>query len=618
MQTLILQVLFGGVLLGGIYACMAVGFSIAWGVTGIINLAYGAMAMAGAYIAWLIVGRSGMDPFLVAPIAALCLFACGYVLQRSVLNRVVASSLFMTLILSFGLNMVMVNALLALFSADFRSIPAGHLHGALLVLGVRLPWARVAVFAAAVGCVAALGLFLTRTRSGQAIVATAQNPRAALVLGIDPRHTYALAFGISAGLAGAAGTLMGILYPFAPMSGESITMKAFVIVVLGGLGSIRGALAGGFLLGIVENAASAVAPGFRDAAGFLVLLAVLLLRPAGLLGKGEAAEGPQFPAALPGPTVPTAWAAPALIVVGAALMAMPMLLNPYWMRVASTVFKYAALAQGLNIIAGYTGYAAFGKVVFFGLGAYGTAAVTLLAPGLPIWAAILSGCLACPLVALLVGPALLRLRGHTFAIATLGLNLAVRELVSNVDALGGGGGLSMPLTPWTPAESERVFYWLFLALMLGATLVVWLFARSRLGLACRAVRDDEAKAVAMGLPTASAKLAAWAISATIAGLVGSIDAWWITFIDPNSSFDMGLAVESFVILLLGGAGTLAGPLVGSVFVELTGTLTWSHLLKWHLGLMGFLVMAAVLLVPTGWADALRRLRARRSARWVGQ
>jgi branched-chain amino acid transport system permease protein len=611
---LILQILLNGVLLGGVYACMAVGFSIAWGVTGIINLAYGAMAMAGAYIAWFAAGHSGIDPLLLAPVSALCLFGAGYGLQRSVLNRVVASSLFMTLILSFGLNMVLVNVLLGLFSADFRSIPFEYARGTLVLAGLRLPRVRVVVFVAAVGCVAALGLLLTRTRSGQAIMATAQNPQAALVLGLDPRHTYALAFGISTGLAGVAGTLMGILYPFAPMSGESITMKAFVIVILGGLGSIRGALAGGIFLGIVENAASAVAPGFRDAAGFLVLLAVLLLRPAGLLGKAAAVEGPQFPAALPGPRIATVKVVTAVGISAAVLSILPLWLNPYWLRVVSTVFKYAALAQGLNIIAGYTGYAAFGNVVFFGLGAYGTAAIVLLLPGIPIWAAMLAGCLVCPLAALLVGPSLLRLRGHTFAIATLGLNLAVRELVSNVDSLGGGSGLSMPLTPWTPLQSAKIFYFVFLALMAGATGLVWLFARSRLGLVCRAIRDDEAKAVAMGLPTKGAKLSAWTISATITGLVGSIDAWWITFIDPTSSFDMGLAVESFVILLLGGAGTLFGPLVGAAFVEITGTLTWSHLLKWHLGVMGLLVMLAVLLVPTGWADALRRLRTRRPVR----
>lgn len=617
MITLILTIVFGGLLLGGVYACLAVGFSIAWGVTGIINLAHGAMALAGAYIVLIALRQSGVDPLLLTPLAGICLFIAGYALQRGLLNRVVNRSLFMTLILTFGLNMVLVNTLLWLFSANFQTLPTAAARYAVVLGGVRLPYARIAVLAAALlGC-GVVGLFLSRSRTGQAIVATAQNPRAAIVLGIDPSHIYGVAMGIGAGLAGMAGGLMGVLYPFSPFSGESMTMKAFVIVMLGGIGRIRGALVGGIVLGLVENTTSAIIPGYRDAVGFLVLLLVLVLRPKGLLGRQGDAGGPQFPTPRPTWRRPSpGWAViakPAALAAAAALLlALTLVLDPYWLHVLATVFKFAALAQGLNIIAGYTGYGAFGNVVFFGLGAYGTAAMTILAPDLPIGWSVLLGCLICPLTALLVGPALLRLHGHSFAIASLGLNEAVRELISNVDMLGGGGGVSMPLTPWGPQEGARIFYLLFLGLMAAATLTVWLFAGSRLGLTCRAIRDDEEKAVAMGLPTAPAKLSAWVLSATIAGLVGGVDAWWVSFINPSGSFDMGVSVESFVALLLGGAGTLTGPLVGAGFIEITGTLTWSHLLHWHLGVMGALVMAAVLLVPTGWADTLRRLSARRA------
>jgi len=605
-MLLAVQILLGGLMLGGVYACMAAGFSLAWGVAGIVNLAYGTMAIAGGYVAFLAQDKAGIDPLPMLPLAFMVLSGAGYALHRIVLHRLVSRSVVMTLILTFGLNMLLMNGLLAAFSADFHGTPTSLVHGALRLGQVRLPWARLLVFAIAATCLAVLTLFLQRSRTGQAIQAAAQNPNAARILGIDARHTYALAFGISTGLAGAAGVLLGMLYPFSPLSGDSITMKAFVIVVLGGLGSIPGALAGGMLLGVVENAASAFMPGYRDAAGFLVLLLVLLLRPNGLSGQTLTANTARFPTAPLGEA--PAWLAPVLFGGLALLLALPLMLDNYWLRVAATVFKYAAMAQGLNIIAGYTGYAALGNVVFFGLGAYGSAAMALLVPGIAWWQAMALGCLVAPAVALVTGPALLRLNGHVFAIATLGLNLAVRELVANVDWLGGGGGLTMPVLPWAPDQTAKIFYALFLAVMLLSTLTVRLFAGSRLGLICQAVRDDEAKAVAMGLPTEAAKRLAWAISAMIAGLVGSIDAWWITFIDPPASFDMGLTVTSFVALLLGGAGTVLGPLAGTAFVELAETLTWSHLLSWHLGAMGALVMAAVLLAPTGWADALHRIR----------
>ena len=283
---LALEVILSGVLLGGLYACMAIGFSIAWGVTNLINLAHGTMMVAGAYLAWVLWSRTGIDPFLLMPVCAAALFVVGYLLQRYVLNRVLHVSLFMTLILTFGLNMVAINVLLELFSADVRSIPLSYGAQALELGGIRLPYTRIAVFVLAVALTCALQLFMNRTRIGHAIRASAQDARAAATLGIDPRATYAIALGIGAGMAGAAGALMAILYSFSPVAGDSFTLKAFVIVALGGLGSIPGAIAAGIGLGVLENLVSGLgAPGYRDAVSFFVLVALLVLRPRGLFGN---------------------------------------------------------------------------------------------------------------------------------------------------------------------------------------------------------------------------------------------------------------------------------------------------------------------------------------------
>lgn len=288
---LTLQIVLSGILLGGLYACMAIGFSVIWGVTGLINLAHGSMILIGAYLTWWLHTTTGIDPFLTLPLTAAVLFGFGVLLQRYFLERVIRASLFMTLVLTFGLNMVLVNILLQLFSADVRAVTMPYSSAALEIGGIRLTWTRIAVFAIALGLTALLQLFMSRTRTGNAIRAVAQNPRAAATLGIDVRRLRAIAFGMGAALAGAAGTLMAALYAFSPITGDPLTMKSFVIVLLGGLGSMVGPIVAAIVLAVCENLVSGLgAPGLRDAVSFVMLLAILLLRPRGLFGSRHATD----------------------------------------------------------------------------------------------------------------------------------------------------------------------------------------------------------------------------------------------------------------------------------------------------------------------------------------
>ena len=288
---LTLQVILSGVLLGGLYACMAIGFSIVWGVTNIINLAHGSMIIIGAYITWMLWTRFGIDPFLLVPVAGAVLFVLGYLLYRVLLHRVAVASLFMTLILTFGLDRVLVNINLEVFSADVRAITLPYADRVLELGEIRLPYIRIAVFCMALLLTFLLHLFMNHTRVGQGIRATAQNARAANVLGIDTRRVYAITFGIGAAMAGAAGSLIAMVYSFTPVTGDSLTMKAFVIVVLGGLGSMHGAIIAGIVLGVAENIVSGlVSPGYRDAVSFFLLLAILVVRPRGVFGSRYLAD----------------------------------------------------------------------------------------------------------------------------------------------------------------------------------------------------------------------------------------------------------------------------------------------------------------------------------------
>lgn len=603
-----LQVLLTGVLLGGLYACMAIAFSLIWGVTNIINLAHGSMIILGSYLAWT-ASQAHINPFLALPICALCLFVFGFLLQRFLFERFSHSSITMTLILTFGLNMVLINIFLAVFTADFRSIPSPIGASSLQVGDLRLPYLRLLVCVFGLLLTAGLHVFVNRTRTGLAIRAIAQNPRAAMVLGMDSRRLQAIAFGVGAALAGAAGVLMGMIYAFAPSTGDSLTIRSFLVVILGGLGTIQGVIAGGMLLGISENVVSAWMPEYRDVVSFALLLAVLLIRPGGLLGTPSAAPH-SVPETLPQLSAKPvlAWtSAVALILLGIVLAAAPTYLNAYWLRVASTMFMYVVLAQGMNLIAGYAGYPAFGNVVFFGLSSYCTGLLLIHFPDLPFWIAISAGTALCIVLALSIGPSFLKLKGHYFAIATLALNEMIREIIGNWSLAGAGSGLSLPLTPWRPAVNAVVFYYLFLGAAVLSVIIVWQFSRRKIGLVCRSIRDDEEKAEAIGLHTVRDKALAWTLSAGLTGLVGGINAYWISFINPSSAFDLGMAVEAYVAFLIGGAATIFGPVLGAFLVELLSTLSWTYLLKWHLAVMGLLVMVVILVAPDGILSGMQRM-----------
>ena len=283
---LLMQVLVNGILLGGLYACMAIGFSVIWGVMNLINLAHGSMIVLGAYITYFITTQTGIDPFLTIPISGAGLFVLGFLLQKYLLNFVVHASVFMTLILTFGLDMVMINVNLALFTADIRSITTSYAGLSFQFGEIRVPYTRLGVFILALALTFALYLFMQRTRIGRAIRATAQNVRAACVVGIDTKQIYAVTFGIGACMAGVAGSLMAVVYAFSPVVGASFTMKSFVIVVLGGLGSMQGAMVAGIILGVAENLVSGLLiPGYSDAISYILLVLILVLRPRGLFGK---------------------------------------------------------------------------------------------------------------------------------------------------------------------------------------------------------------------------------------------------------------------------------------------------------------------------------------------
>lgn len=289
-MSLVLQQIVLGLLTGGVYVAVGIGFSLVWGILNIVNLAHGAFIVLGGYLTWLLFSQLGLDPFLSLPIDAVLLFAVGYLIQRGLINWVIRAPVFFTLLLTFGLNLALVNGVLILFTADFRSVTPTYAGSGLELGDVRVPFIRLATLGVALLMAALVALVLNHTRVGAAILAVAANRDAAQLVGIDLRHAYAVTFAIGAACAGVAGGLLSTVQAITPTAGEPYTLQAFVVVILGGLGRVSATVVGGLAFGLIEvfgQAAPGLGAGYANAIAFAILVAVLALRPRGLLGRAQ-------------------------------------------------------------------------------------------------------------------------------------------------------------------------------------------------------------------------------------------------------------------------------------------------------------------------------------------
>jgi branched-chain amino acid transport system permease protein len=285
MMVHLLQALVSGLLLGGFYAVMVLGFSVLWGVMGIINLAHGEFLMTGAYLAWFLFRNFNIDPFVCVAIVIPIMFVVGYWLQKIILNRLVESPPLTTLLVTFGLSIFISNLHKVIYTANPRNVPVSY-NGSIEVWGISLPIIKLIIFGVALAIMLFLHLFLQKTRFGKAIRAAAQNKNAARIVGIDIEEIYAITAGICIALTAAAGAMISPDQPIYPFMGQPFTLKAFTITVLGGLGRIPGALIGGTILGVVERLVATYFPGIGTnlgvAVSLILLVVILILRPQGL------------------------------------------------------------------------------------------------------------------------------------------------------------------------------------------------------------------------------------------------------------------------------------------------------------------------------------------------
>ncbi len=287
-MTVFLQSLISGILVGGVYALIGIGLTIIFGVMRVINFAHGDLLMLGMYATYFLFTLLHIDPFVSIVITMPLMFLFGAFLQKAFINRALDALPQNQILLTIGMGLVMSNSVMLAFTSDYRILTTTYSSGSVEIHGISVSTPLVVSFVVTVFITAALYWFLYRTDRGQAIRATAQDREAAQLMGINVRRMSIVAFGLGTALAAAAGALIAPTYYIFPQVGSVFTLKAFVITVLGGMGSIVGATLGGVLIGVAESVGGVyLGSGWKDVIVFVLFLLVLLFKPSGLLGTSR-------------------------------------------------------------------------------------------------------------------------------------------------------------------------------------------------------------------------------------------------------------------------------------------------------------------------------------------
>lgn len=289
-----------------------------------------------------------------------------------------------------------------------------------------------------------------------------------------------------------------------------------------------------------------------------------------------------------------------VFLVIAALLVLSLVGDNYLLRLGTNALMFASLAMAWNFIGGFAGYPSFGAAAFFGFGAYASAIAHT--QGMPQVLSWMFAALLAALLALVLGFALLRMRGHAFAIATLVVAEVLREVANGWTGLTGGGmGLNLPFSGLSPEAGARYFFYAMLALACLAFAATVHVSNHRFGFGLRCIKQNESAADMVGVNTTALKVMAFTLSGAFTAAVGAIYASWVSYIEPTDVFDITISIKAIVMVLLGGVGTVMGPLIGAVAFLALDELVWRNFLQLHTGILGVVIVVLVLFLPSGLA-----------------
>ena len=613
LSFLLVQLLTGLVSASSLFI-VASGLTLVFGVTRIVNFAHGSLYMLGAYVAVTIVPRLldlayGPATFWAGILlSALTVGLLGVAVEVLLLRRIYRAPELFQLLATFGLVLVAQDLVIQIFGPqDILGPRAPGLRAPVEILGHRLPAYDLALIAAGPIVLAALWLLLTRTRFGVLVRAATQDREMVAALGVNQAALFTLTFFVGAFLAGLGGALQIPRAPAATRMDLDIIADAFVVTVIGGMGSIPGAFLAALLIGQLQAFGILVFPKITLVLVFLLMALVLVVRPYGFLGRPEASGGSHVTGL--GSTL-RPWRGTEKAIAAATLailVALPLLGDAYTLKVATEVLIFGLFAFSLHFLIGTGGLVSFGHAAYFGLGAYGAAfAVRYL--GAPMELALPLAPLAAALGAALFGFFIVRLSGIYLAMLTLAAAQIVYAVAFQwVEVTGGDNGLvGIWPSPW--AASRVVYYYLSLGLVVAAIMALRHVIYAPFGYTLRAARDSELRADAIGIDVRRHRWLAFTLAGAAAGLAGGLYAFSKGSIDP-SVLGIPTSVDALTMLLLGGLQSVMGPLVGAAVLHTLKDQIMPALELWRL-FLGLSIIALVLLFPNGLLGAFEVLRER--------
>lgn len=589
-SLLILDFVLAGFVIGGIYALIAIGLNLQYGVARVLNLAYGEFLMLAGYAAFWGFTLLNLPPPVMVLFGVPAAFVGSWLLFMYVLHplfrrtRDPGKREVDSLLSTFGLLFVLQGVALVFWGGtdrayEFLSMQVG-------IFGVGMTGNRLLALVAALAL--ALGTYaaLRYSKTGRALRSIASNPAASPLVGIDVVRYSAIAFASGGALAAIAGILLSAFVGINPTIGITYTIKALIVVTMGGIGHVLGGLVAGLLLGMAETfGALLLDPGLITAISFAIFAAVLLWRPQGLFGgNSRSSSGGGYSLRIPKEAV-------ALIAV-VALLVFPQYANPYWLSLGVNILTYTALATGWAFFSGPTRYVSLAASAFFGVGAY---SIAVLAPDYGYLYALGAAAVIGAVLSAIVGLTTLRLKGMYFVIFTFGLAALVREIATwwefNI-AQKAGRHLFLDIT------TVDIYYQL-LALCV-AVFVLWIWRdKSRMGFALRTLGADEVVARQIGINTTALKVGTFVVSSVIMTLAGAILAPRWSYMDTTVAFNPNTSFLTVIMALLGGAGSVWGPLLGVVPLVLVSDFLSVTMPNYFSVVLGLCFLGIVFFIPDG-------------------
>lgn len=600
-----IQIIIGGLLQGSIFAMLAIGFSLVYRVTKIVNLAQGAFCIVGALTMYTLETQFGISTLPAAILAVGATVLLGAILGATTfvpaMRTLPQSSMLM---LTTGLLTMLEGLVLLVWGSQPYALPPFGGEAPMDVFGIRVVPQTFWILGSAAVAITLLWFWLTRTVAGKALRACADNPSAARLMGINVPWMTLLSFTVAAGIGALGGILVAPVTSLQFDTGRAFTNAGFMAVAIGGLGSFLGSIGGGFLLGVTSQMASAyISSLFSNALTLSLLLAVLLWRPNGLFssgyaGRSDAREETRAHRAIIRLTGPRSGLY-ALIAVGA-LMALPLVLDESLLNTMVITFILFIAVLGLDILMGFTGQVSLGQAGFMAIGGYTSAILATQYEVSPLMGT-LAGIIVSLVCALALSVVTMRLRGVYLALATLAFGLLVDSLVVGLTDLTGGPSGMVGIPSFSVADivfgTSMSMYYLVLGLSVILVLMLLGVANSGFGRALQAIRTDQMAAEALGINVSRHKMAVFAISAALASLSGSLYAFYFHFLSPEM-VGSSRSFELIAILVVGGEGTLVGGLLGTILITMLPTIFQPFALYKTLA-QGTLLVLAFRYLPSG-------------------